>query len=139
MKINKLNFPCAALESYEMTFSNWDKISETPVEDLWREGVIIERYRKRGIESIVNGAREVNMGGHKVLIVNCTDARIASDVGNELSKGRPFGATFFITKDGGTQFSLRSDENGIDVGEFASKHGGGGHKHAAGLRKESSW
>ena len=32
-----------------------------------------------------------------------------------------------------------SDENGIDVGEFASKHGGGGHKHAAGLRKESSW
>ena len=32
-----------------------------------------------------------------------------------------------------------SDENGIDVGEFASKHGGGGHKHAAGFRKESSW
>ncbi len=37
---------------------------------------------------------------------------------------------------GKTAWSLRSTEEGIDVSEIAKRHGGGGHRNAAGFRAE---
>ena len=58
---------------------------------------------------------------------------LCSEAGNILSKGEPFGATFYYDGEG-VNWSLRSDDNGVDVSDIAKKFGGGGHKHAAGFR-----
>jgi nanoRNase/pAp phosphatase (c-di-AMP/oligoRNAs hydrolase) len=36
------------------------------------------------------------------------------------------------------QWSLRSTDKGIDVAELAKRHGGGGHKQAAGFEEDQS-
>ncbi len=73
------------------------------------------------------------IAGYDVWAVN-VPYNYSSDMGELLDKGEPFAATFFY--DGPREkmvFSLRSDENGVDVSEIAKKFGGGGHKHAAGF------
>ena len=57
-------------------------------------------------------------------------------MGHLLGKGEPFAATFFYDGEGYV-FSLRSDDNGLDVSEIAKQYGGGGHKHAAGFKLKS--
>jgi nanoRNase/pAp phosphatase (c-di-AMP/oligoRNAs hydrolase) len=59
---------------------------------------------------------------------------MASEAGDEMCKGKPFAATYYVDKDGMYNFSLRSSEDGIDVSEIAKVYGGGGHKHAAGFK-----
>lgn len=61
----------------------------------------------------------------------------ASEAGNLMAKGEPFAATYYQDAKGDFVFSLRSDENGVDVSEIAMRYGGGGHKHAAGFRIQS--
>ncbi len=70
------------------------------------------------------------MDGHRILSVNATV--LFSEIAGELAKGRPFGACYFDRQDGKRQWSLRSDDNGIDVSAIAKSHGGGGHAHASG-------
>jgi nanoRNase/pAp phosphatase (c-di-AMP/oligoRNAs hydrolase) len=64
---------------------------------------------------------------------------LASDIGHELAKDNPFGATYYY--DGQKYiFSLRSDDNNpeaVDVSKIAKFYEGGGHKNAAGFELES--
>jgi len=53
-----------------------------------------------------------------------------------MGKGEPFAACYMDTPEGRV-YSLRSSDDGLDVGEIAKKFGGGGHKHAAGLELTS--
>jgi len=57
---------------------------------------------------------------------------LISDIGDRLCKGYPFAAMYFESKDKRV-YSLRSDEQGIDVSKVAEKFGGGGHPRAAGF------
>jgi nanoRNase/pAp phosphatase (c-di-AMP/oligoRNAs hydrolase) len=59
---------------------------------------------------------------------------LTSDAGHLLCGDTyPFAGCYWDTPEGRV-FSLRSRDDGADVGEIAKLYGGGGHKHASGFR-----
>ncbi len=96
------------------------------------EGTAILRAEKQIVGNHLKFAKELMIGGYVVLGVNATV--LFSEIAGELAKGRPFGVAWFRRQDGMYQYSLRSEENGIDVSEVAACYGGGGHCHAAGFQ-----
>ena len=122
----------AALRSYPLSFDLWDQFAQKdPISTLAYEGRAIRRAERQIVETHVRNAKEIDFDGHQILSVNATV--LFSEIAGELSKGRPFGACYFDRKDGKRQWSLRSDDDGVDVSAIAKLHGGGGHAHAAGF------
>lgn len=125
----------ASLRSYPLDFKLWDDMREAkPCERLYLEGAAILRREQQIIQDHLRHVRDVRIDEYSVPCVNATV--LFSEIAGELAKGRPFGACYFDRQDGKCQFSLRSDENGIDVSEVAKRFGGGGHKHAAGFETD---
>jgi uncharacterized protein len=126
----------AAVWSYDQTFETWDWFgAETDLSFLITEGRAIERAKAQMIDSICANAREVEIDGHRILAANTSV--LFSEVAGKLAEGRPFGATWFVRADGKRQWSLRSRDGGVDVSEVARRHGGGGHRNAAGFEEHS--
>lgn len=130
----------AAIRSWEMTFDRWEYLNGVlelePVSDgLIVEGIAILRVQDQMVRAICQTAREIELDGHKILAANTPV--LISEVAGQLAKGRPFGASWFVCSDGRKQWSLRSAPEGIDVAVIAKRHGGGGHKHAAGFEEQS--
>lgn len=123
-----------ALRSYPMTFESWDTLNSG--ESLISEGTAILRYKEALIKSHIKHAKEVDIGGYKVLCCNCSTGDLISEIGEILAKDRPFGATYYYNDKGDQIYSLRSSPNGVDVSEVAKIFLGGGHKHAAGFTKK---
>lgn len=98
-----------------------------------KEGAAILRYQQQQVDSQVKNAREIELDGHKILAVNAT--HLISEIAGELAKERPFAACWFVRGDGKKVWSLRSREGGVDVSEIARRHGGGGHRQAAGYEE----
>lgn len=129
----------ALIGSYEMTLGNWDQL-RARLDDTRRNGrtfgegaaIIADQEKKVGI--IVKQAWRGKVGGHEVPVANCPHF-MASEVGNRLSKGELFAATYHDMP-GWRVWSLRSQKDGMDVSEVAKRLGGGGHKHAAGFREK---
>lgn len=127
----------SAIHSYEFGWETWTRLHnrlEKSYESLATEGEAIERLIKSQVRKAVYAANEIEIDGHRVLAVNATVN--FSEVAGELAEGRPFGAAWFIRKDGKRQWSLRSRDGGIDVSEIAKKFGGGGHRNAAGFEED---
>lgn len=123
----------AALRSYPLDFDVWDRLDNSDGFNLSAfadEGAAILRAEGVAVRAHVAGAKEIEFDGYRVLATNAT--WLHSEIAGKLAEGRPFGATWF-ERDSVHQWSLRSDEHGIDVGALARKHGGGGHVHAAGF------
>lgn len=128
----------ANLRSYPLDFDLWDDLVEE--DGGWKSwesfkdaGKAILRRERQIIDDHLRHAREIEMDGHKILAVNATV--LFSDIAGELAKDRPFGACYFDRQDGKRQWSLRSRESGVDVAEIAKRHGGGGHRNAAGFEE----
>lgn len=120
----------AGLQSYPMTFEQWDSFDRWNFRLLATDGAAILRYQAQLIDRICKNAREKDIGGHKILAVN--NGTLISEVAGKLAEGRPFGACWFEAE-GKTVWSLRSAKDGIDVSEVAKSFGGGGHRNAAGF------
>lgn len=135
----------AALRSYPLKFQVWDEIFTSflspeayPERHHFAiEGSAILRAENEVVMQHVRHAGEIEMDGHKILAVNATVQQ--SEIAGKLAKGRPFGAVYFITKDGKRVWSLRSREGGIDVSAIAKAHGGGGHEKAAGFTEPAEY
>jgi len=123
----------AALRSYPLDFAQWDMLAGMDPRDLAEEGYAILRAEAQTVAAHVRHAREIELGGHKVLAVNATT--LFSEIAGELAQGRPFGACYFDRFDGLRVWSLRSREGGVDVSEVAKQYGGGGHRNAAGFEQ----
>lgn len=128
----------AFIMSHPFDFRLWDDWSRTgPGSERWDtfvdQGSAILRYRDQLVRQAVNNAKEVELAGHRIRAVNSTV--LFSEVAGELARGYPFGAAYFIRPDGKRVWSLRSNEDGVDVSEVAKQFGGGGHKHAAGFEE----
>lgn len=128
----------AGLQMLPFDFDTWDDYfsSITSLEGCSRliaDGRVILKYQAKIIASHVkNAVRRTIWGQRNIPTVNATT--LISEIGNELCKGVPFSASYYDRlEDGMRIWSLRSDENGIDVGMLAKLVGGGGHKHAAGV------
>lgn len=124
----------AALFSYEYDFEVWDYLMKRPIDELAKEGEILERNHFKYIRTFIEKYRRMmKIGGHVVPVANLPE-NYTSDAANIMSKGFPFAACYSDNAEGRV-FSLRSQKDtGIDVSEIAKLYGGGGHRNAAGFR-----
>lgn len=124
----------------EYDFSNWNLISKALEDEDFRADIInigealLDKQAKMTEELCKNKFR-YKIDNHEVWVVNLP-YNYSSDAGHLLCQGEPFAATYYYDGEGYV-FSLRSDDNGLDVSEIAKKYGGGGHKHAAGFKLKS--
>ena len=120
----------AGLWSYPQDFATWDGLS---VPKLSEEGAAILRYMEQQTEMICSQAKEGELAGHRIPIVNATS--LWSEVGEALLNlypAAPFAAAYYHTASGVKKWSLRS-RGEFDVSAIARRFGGGGHRNAAGF------
>jgi len=125
----------AAVFSYAYDFQTWDWLMrDATLEELTAEGRAIERKHHKDVAELVKVVtRPMRIAGQVVPMANLPYT-LTSDAGHLLCGDEyPFAGCYWDTPDGRV-FSLRSRENGADVGEIAKQYGGGGHKHASGFR-----
>lgn len=132
----------AAIASLPHDYAVWDRLAAmvlpggpSPPARLIDEGAAILRYQAQQVDEQCKNAVEIDMDGHRVLTVNAT--MLISEIAGKLAEGRPFGTSYFIRGDGKKVWSLRSRDGGVDVSEVAKRHGGGGHRNAAGFEEAS--
>ncbi|MDG9926149.1 MULTISPECIES: DHHA1 domain-containing protein [unclassified Pseudomonas] len=123
----------AAVFSYPQDFATWDRLMFDDIDRLWLDGLAIDRKQQKDIADLVgSNSRLMVIGGVSVPAINLPHT-MASDAGHMLSQGQPFAAIYWDTAEA-RQFSLRSTDEGLDVGEIAKQYGGGGHRNAAGFK-----
>lgn len=134
----------AAVFSRPYTFEVWDGLASLLETEEGRltliaEGAAIERKHFKDIDELLaQTRREMIIGGHRVPVANLPYT-LASDAGNRLAQGAPFGACYFDRNDGKRVFSLRAVDGGEDVSKIAASYGGGGHAKAAGFTVPVGW
>lgn len=127
----------AALASYPRDFSVW---SQLDVPHLKVEGTAILRYKDQLVASNVERAREGNIRGHKVPIVNVS-AELRSEVGDALCRKfpqAPFVGLYFDDEEGNRHWSLRSRGDFDVTTVLQTFPGGGGHAQAGGFSQPKS-
>jgi len=95
-------------------------------------GAILLRQSEKEVGFSCRNRRILNWGEHKVSVLNAS--HYISETGNRLASTDEvdFAAIWYIRSDGMVQWGLRSVGDN-DVSSIAKKHGGGGHKNAAGF------
>lgn len=124
-------------------FEQWEKLLDTPVDQLAADGAAILRAQNLHVSSmtkqamkcaIVNPRDTYGMFPAEGLAVNAT--LHISEVGNELAKkSGTYGLVWYVGQDGRCKCSLRSIGD-YDVSAIAKTFGGGGHKNAAGFETD---
>lgn len=124
----------AAVFSYPYDFDVWDKLMDTPPEQLVEEGAAIQRKHIKDIREFIEaaGMRHTFRGYADIPVLNAPYFW-SSDAGHIMAEGEPFAVCYWDTPEGRV-FSLRSTDEGVDVSEIAKEMGGGGHRNAAGFR-----
>jgi nanoRNase/pAp phosphatase (c-di-AMP/oligoRNAs hydrolase) len=94
-------------------------------------GEVVEDKIRHYVTEVAKNARRVTFEGHNVPLVNAPQVDISELVGF-LSAGETFAMGWWQRADGKFSYSLRS-RGDFDVSELAKRHGGGGHRNAAGF------
>jgi oligoribonuclease NrnB/cAMP/cGMP phosphodiesterase (DHH superfamily) len=125
----------AALQEYKKDLNVWDTLTSYGYLDrLKEEGAFLLREQSKKVKGIIKDKlSSCVLEGYTVPCVHTKD--YISEVGESLAapEGVPFSLMYFYRDDGQRVCSMRSAKHGVDVSEIAAKHGGGGHKHAAGF------
>lgn len=117
----------AAVASHPFDFDTWSRFTQ---QDLIQEGRAILRYEHEIVSKLAAQAVLVEFQGATVPSVQ--SAVLTSQIGERLSAEHPF-CVIWHDRDGRRYYSMRSREDGTDVGTIAASFGGGGHTHAAGF------
>lgn len=123
----------AAIGSYPRTFEVWDALALRPAHELAAEGEPIVRAHRVEVERLLRTAHPVALGTKRVEAVN--SALLRSAIGHELARRAAFGAPW------GLVYRLHAERvdvslysiGELDVSRIARRHGGGGHRNAAGF------
>lgn len=123
----------ASVFSFPYDFDVWDGLMERNTDYLRQEGEAIERNHFKSIHEFIAATQHtVDIDGYSVPAINAPYF-FASDAGHLMCRGQPFAVVYY--DDGKYRnFSLRSDDDGIDVSQIAKRFGGGGHRNAAGFK-----
>jgi len=120
------------LDTLPYTFEAFETASKLTAEEAKQLGRGAKAYRDSYIRKCTEHSRMVTFDEHEnIPMVNVPYMGISYVVG-KLAEGAPFAAAFWVRGDGKVSFSLRS-KGDFDVSALAIKHGGGGHKNAAGM------
>lgn len=117
----------AAIASHPFEFQTWNRFRQ---KDLEQEGRAILRYEHELVSKLAGQAVPVEFQG--VTVPSVQSAILTSQIGERLSADAPF-CIIWHDRDGRRYYSMRSREDGTDVGAIAASFGGGGHTHAAGF------
>lgn len=118
-------------------FLEWDEIEFHGVLKAMDKGYGVLAYIDTYVREMAEHARVIEFDGHRVPVVNAPFSSISELLGS-LAEKAPFALGWFQRGDGMYQYSLRSrGPDGIDVSEIAKRHGGGGHKNAAGFQSKT--
>jgi len=117
----------AAIASHPFEFETWSRFRQ---QDLVQEGRAILRYEHEIVSKLAAQAVLVEFQG--VTVPSVQSAVLTSQIGERLSADHPF-CLIWHDRDGRRYYSMRSREDGTDVGAIAASFGGGGHTHAAGF------
>jgi oligoribonuclease NrnB/cAMP/cGMP phosphodiesterase (DHH superfamily) len=117
----------AALASYPFDFELWNGFQQ---QELERDGRAILRYENELVTKLASLAILMQFEGVTVPAVH--SPLLTSQIGERLSAHHPF-CLIWHDRDGRRYYSMRSREDGTDVGAIAASFGGGGHTHAAGF------
>ena len=142
----------SAVFAYPYEFDEWTKLMEGSTDQLYRDGLAIERKHHKDVAELVKLLKRLVFipaeGGHIngehgegfVVWAASIPYTMTSDAGDLMCDGdEPFAACYWDTADARI-FSLRSrfgsDNPGksIDVSVIAKQYGGGGHAAAAGFQ-----
>jgi len=117
----------AAVASHPFDFHLWNGFKQ---KDLEQEGCAILRYEQELVSKLAAQAVLVEFKG--AIIPSVQSAVLTSQIGERLSTDYPF-CIIWHDREGRRYYSMRSREDGSDVGAIAVSFGGGGHTHAAGF------
>jgi len=117
----------AAVASHPFDFHLWNRFKQ---KELEQEGRAILRYEQELVNKLAGQAVLVEFQGETVPSVQ--SAILTSQIGERLSTEAPF-CIIWHDRDGRRYYSMRSRDDGTDVGAVAASFGGGGHTHAAGF------
>lgn len=124
------------------TFEAWSAAHADMVQDWMEVGDQLATARVKGaavlakvrqyVAEVRKNAHRIAFEGYDVPIVNAPQVDV-SELGHTLAQGETFAMAWWQRADGVFQYSLRSIGD-FDVSELAKRHGGGGHKNAAGFQ-----
>jgi oligoribonuclease NrnB/cAMP/cGMP phosphodiesterase (DHH superfamily) len=122
--------------SGELSLERCDRLmgmSKSGLKGFQKKGEILLEALENDIKRIADScSRLLDIGGFRVPAANA-NAIFSTELGNYLSKGQPFAATYYDIKKYRI-YSLRSQPDGMDVSKIAKMYDGGGHPRAAGFR-----
>lgn len=141
----------AALETFEPSFQEWDRIASLKgqeLEDFFNIGRPIVKYQENLVKSVSKSATPALLktqdGKHsfKVNAVNSNSREIVSDLGHRLAEMDPeikVGIVWhYSIEDELFKFSVRTVD-GVNANEIANCFGGGGHPGAAGFETKNTY
>lgn len=117
----------AAVVSYPFDYHLWNHFTQ---KELEQEGRAILRYESELVSKLAAQAMLIDFQG--AVVPSVQSAVLTSQIGERLSAEHPF-CVIWHDRDGRRYYSMRSREDGADVGTIAASFGGGGHTHAAGF------
>lgn len=124
----------ACIFSFPYDFDIWDKLMNTDLNSMRRDGEVIERKHFKDIRELIAANMMWWQIDEYLIPVLNVPYMWTSDAGHIMWKEQkaPFAACYWDVPDGRV-FSLRSKPE-FDCSAIAAKFGGGGHKNAAGFK-----
>jgi nanoRNase/pAp phosphatase (c-di-AMP/oligoRNAs hydrolase) len=124
----------AYIGTLEYKFQKWSEASqlEHGHRDAAEFGSAVEAKVRQYIREVSKNAILVDFEGHNIPMVNAPQVDI-SELLNFLAHGKTFSMGWWQRGDGIFSYGLRSIGD-FDVSEIAKRHGGGGHRNAAGFQ-----
>jgi hypothetical protein len=117
----------AAIASLPFDFNLWNRFKQ---KELEQEGRAILRYEQELVNKLAAQAVLVDFQG--AIVPSVQSAILTSQIGERLAADYPF-CIIWHDHEGRRYYSMRSRDDGTDVGAIAVSFGGGGHTHAAGF------
>ena len=123
----------AAFDMVPYDFEEFEKFEDDSVfDDAVKRGSYILAYSKTVIKKVCDKAASRKIDGKSVLVVN--SSHWMSEIGARLAPDCDIAMIWYYDHNGKIiKVSLRAFHDKIDVSEVSKKHGGGGHKKAAGF------
>lgn len=120
----------AAIAATSYDFDTWSEMAGKDLSDLVIEGAAILRYQDKLVQSAIKNAEDWHFEGAYIKVAK--SPFLQSEIGHKLIEDNEFAVTMFEVNDDYV-FSMRSADTKPDVSEIARRHGGGGHRNAAGF------